>query len=138
MLEISTTKIVHAIAYAREHDDSAGSWDSRIQRGFQEELGNAILDAFAAGNSRGAFAEFISSLNKDEQASLLAIAWVGRGTFLPENLNEAFLKAKAEHVEKDDDYLLGLPLLAEYLVEGMEKLGYPIAEFDVVRRSPES
>lgn len=130
MLKISTAKIARAIARAREHDDIAASWENQIQQSFHEELGDAILDAFATGATRGTLAEFIETLNKDEKASLLAIALIGRGTFPPESLDEVVEKARSEPIYTGDNYLIGIPLLAEYLHEGMAKLGLPIGEKD--------
>ena len=130
MLKISTAKIARAIARAREHDDIVASWENQIQQSFHEELGDAILDAFATGRTRGTLAEFIETLNKDEKASLLAIALIGRGTFPPESLAEVVEKAKSEPVYTKDNYLIGIPLLAEYLHEGLAKLGLSIGEKD--------
>jgi hypothetical protein len=130
MLKISAAKVAHAIARAREHDAVAGSWESQMQQIFQEERREEIIDDFTTAYTRGALAEFIESLSGEEQASLLAIAWIGRGTFAPENLEEALEKAHAEQVYPGGDYLTGIPLLAEYLLDGMEKLGYALAERD--------
>jgi hypothetical protein len=130
MLKISTAKIARAIARAREHGDVAASWESRIHQSFDEELGDAILDAFANSGTRGDLAAFIGSLDEDEKASLLAIALIGRGSFAPEHLAEAVEQAKSEPIYIEDSYLTGIPLLADYLCDGMEKLGYPIADRD--------
>ena len=127
MLKISTAKIARAIARAREHDVIAASWENQIQQSFHEGLGDAIIDAFVTGSTRGTLAEFIESLDKDEKASLLAIALIGRGAFPPESLAEVVERAKSESIYTEDNYLIGIPLLAEYLHEGMEKLGCPIA-----------
>ena len=122
MLKISAAKVAHAIERAREHDAVAGSWESQMQQIFEDERREAILDHFTNAYTRGALAEFIESLSADEQASLLAIAWIGCGTYAPENLAEALDKAHAEQVYPDGDHLSTIPLLAEYLMEGMEKL----------------
>ena len=54
--------------------------------------------------------------------------WVGRGTFAPEDLAEAVSTARRERVNKTEDYLLGVPLLSDYLEEGLERLGYRIED----------
>ena len=54
----------------------------------------------------------------DEQASLVALAWIGRGSFGPEELDEALATARAERTNRTEDYLLGMPLLPDYLEEG--------------------
>jgi hypothetical protein len=130
MLKISATKVAHAIARAREHDVVAGSWESLMQKAFQEDMGNSILDSYENAAARGALAEFVDTLDKDEQASLLAIAWVGRGAFPPENLAEAFEKAKSAQLLGEGNYLAGIPLLADYLHEGLERLGLLVADRD--------
>jgi hypothetical protein len=69
-------------------------------------------------------------LNEDEQASLVAIAWVGRGSFAPEELSEAIATAKAEAVNNTEEYLLGTPMLSDFLEEGLERLGFSIEEIE--------
>ena len=126
MLKISATTVAHAIARAREHDAASGSWESLMQQEFDDELGGSGLDDFAGSTGRGVLAEFLNTLDIDEQACLLAIAWIGRGTYSPDHLDEAIAQARAEQVGPNGYYLPGIPLLAEYLHEGMEKLGWPI------------
>ncbi len=80
MLEISPEKIAHVVIRAREYDSGVNAWahsGHRKGHGTQTEL-----------------AEFIASLNEDEQASLVAVMWIGRDTFGPEDLDEAIETAK--------------------------------------------
>jgi hypothetical protein len=67
-------------------------------------------------------------LNEDEQASLVALAWIGRGSFGPEELEEALSTARTEHTNRTEDYLLGMPLLPDYLEEGLDRLGYSVED----------
>ena len=81
MLEISPEKLAHVIIRAREYDSGVNAWahsGHRTGHGTQTEL-----------------AEFIASLNEDEQASLVAVMWIGRDTFGPEDLAEAYRSARA-------------------------------------------
>jgi hypothetical protein len=128
MLEISTAKVAHVIVRAREYDAKTGSWEDVVKTGFKEDDGNSVLENFSDDSTRSELAEFIASLNEDEQASLVAIAWVGRGSFSPEEYDEALDTAKSERVNKTEDYLLGIPLLADYLEEGLDKLGFSVEE----------
>lgn len=127
MLEISTAKVGHVIVRAREYDAKTGSWED-AKAEFREDDSSSILESFSDDSTRSELAEFIGSLNDDEQASLVAIAWIGRGSFSPEELNEAIETAKSERVNKTEDYLLGIPLLADYLEEGLDKLGFSVEE----------
>jgi Protein of unknown function (DUF3775) len=127
MLKISAAKVAHAIARAREHDVVAGSWDRLMQRAFLDEPGHQAGDVFNTAVEGGELAAYVDTLDEDEQASLLAIAWIGRGVFPPESLAEAFEKAKSQRSFVEASYLISIPLLADYLYEGVEKLGFPLA-----------
>lgn len=70
--------------------------------------------------------EFIDALNADERAHLTAIAWVGRGTFEPEDYDSALATAFEEASIPTADYLMGMPHLAENLESGLEALGVDV------------
>lgn len=71
---------------------------------------------------------FIEALNEDEKAHLVAIAWVGRGAFEPEDYGNAVATALAEASTPTADYLMGMPHLAENLESGLEALGFDVGE----------
>ena len=77
---------------------------------------------------RAELRSYISDLNNDEQASLVAIAWIGRDTFDAAELAEAIETAKAEKTSPTEDYLLGMPHLSDYLEAGLEALGHNVEE----------
>ena len=45
-----------------------------------------------------------------------------------EDLEEALSTARSERVNETSAYLLGVPLLSDYLTDGLEKLGISIEE----------
>ncbi len=69
------------------------------------------------------FTAFIDSLNDDEQAALVALMWVGRGTFEPEDYAEAVETARNEATTPTAEYLKGSLHLAEHLETGLEMMG---------------
>ena len=69
-------------------------------------------------------------LNHDEQASLVALMWVGRGTYEAEEFDEAVETARAEHMNATVRYLMGMPLLSNYLEEGLEKMGFSVDDVE--------
>lgn len=131
MLEISPAKVAHVIIKAREYDAKVGAWDESDS---DDADAATILEDFAGDATRSEVAQFIAGLNVDEKANLVALAWVGRGSFGAEEFPEAVETARAEHINKTEDYLLGMPLLADYLEEGLERLGYTVedAEEDIL------
>ncbi|SMC78610.1 DUF3775 domain-containing protein [Primorskyibacter flagellatus] len=94
MLDISTRKVAQIIVMSRE-------------------LGRAEAELRA----------FIDALNEDEQAELVAVMWIGRGSFEVEDLQEAIQTAKQEATTPTADYLIGTPHLSDNLENGLEALG---------------
>ena len=129
-IDIAPEKVAHVIIKAREYDVKVGPWDDSREDGDAEEDPSAILEGFANDSTRAEIASFIDGLNYDEQASLVALAWIGRGTFEKEELDEAVETARAERINATANYLLGIPLLADYLEEGLEKLGYSVDDIE--------
>ena len=109
MLEITADKIAYVIIRAREYESGVNAWAHSGQR--------------TGHGTRTELHEFIASLNEDEQASLVAVMWIGRDTFGPEELDEAIETAKVERSSPTEDYLMGEPQLADYLEAGMDALG---------------
>jgi hypothetical protein len=121
MLEISPSKVAYVAILAREIDAKVAPWDNEGDD--TDSDGGAILEAHADDPAIAEFTEFVDGLNEDEQASLVAVMWIGRDTFSPEDLEEAIETARSEAINKTSEYLLGIPLLADYLEAGLEALG---------------
>lgn len=79
------------------------------------DAGNPELDDLKA---------FIDSLNEDEQSNLVALTWIGRGTYTADDWDEAVEVALEEHPKRVARYLLSQPLLADELEEGLSELGF--------------
>ncbi|MCE8512477.1 DUF3775 domain-containing protein [Ruegeria pomeroyi] len=94
MLEISARKVAQVAMMARELD-----------------------------RAEGELRAFIDRMSEDEQAELVAIMWIGRGSFEAEELGEAIETAKAEATTPCADYLLGSPHLSDHLENGLDALG---------------
>lgn len=124
VLEIAPEKVAHVIIKAREFDAKVGAWDASSADGDADEDPSSILEDLSNDPTAAEIAGFIDALNDDEQVHLVALAWVGRGTFEAEEFDEAVETARNEQTGSTAAYLLGLPLLADYLEEGLEKLGF--------------
>lgn len=120
MLEISPSKVARIIIRARELDAKTARWDTPADEADAE----SILESRASDATESELHSYISDLNTDEQASLVAIMWIGRDTFTADDLAEAIDTAKSEASAPTADYLLGIPLLSDYLQSGLEELGH--------------
>ena len=124
MLDIAPEKVAHIIVLARELDSKVGAWGGEID----ENDPDSILEVRANDPLEAELREFIADLNVDEQVSLVALMWVGRGTYEPEDWDEAVDTARSERVNKTENYLLGVPMLSDYLEEGLEKMGISVED----------
>jgi Protein of unknown function (DUF3775) len=122
MLEISPSKIARIIIRARELDAKTPRWDTP-----QDDAdADSILESRPSDATEDELRSYISDLNSDEQASLVAVMWIGRDTFTADDLEEAIDTAKSEASSPTEDYLLGIPLLSDYLTAGLDALDYDV------------
>ena len=128
MLEIAPEKVAHIIVKAREYDSKVAAWDDTPSSGDAEDDPSSILEDFPDDPTRAELAAFINRLNVDEQVHLVALAWIGRGTFTADEFDEAVQTARDEGVNSTSSYLLGMPLHADYLEEGLERLSISVEE----------
>ena len=137
MLEISPDKVAHVILRSREVDVKTEAWDEDADpdSAAADAGQETILEDLPGDATRQELREFLEALNEDEQASLLALAWIGRGTYAPGEIAEAIATARAEHGANAPAYLFSLPLLPDYLEDALEELGISSgdAEAEIMR-----
>ena len=63
----------------------------------------------------------IEDLEPDQQMVLVSLMWVGRGDYSLDEWQEALEFAEEAWTDHTADYLIGTPLLADYLEEGLEQ-----------------
>ena len=66
----------------------------------------------------------IRDLEPDQQVVLLALMWTGRGDYEIEEWDSALAEAEDNWTERTAEYLLATPLVADYLLEGLDLHGY--------------
>lgn len=119
MLEINPEKVRQVISEARmfdakeevsDPDSGSNPGDDRMVDILEDRADDAIIQELM---------EFIRSMDDDEQAELVALAWIGRGTYEPSQFDEAVAEAMRVHNNRTAEYLIGLPLLGDYLEEGL-------------------
>ena len=133
MIGISPEKVCFIIAKAREFDVKVepvipddGSNPADMD---QAEILNDAADDPTAEELRGA----ISSLNEEERNSLIALCWIGRGDFGKDEWDDAVAAVADLEEARQPRYLLGIPLLGDYLEEGLSEMGYSCEEFEIDR-----
>ena len=79
---------------------------------------------------------FISDLSEDEQIDLVALAWLGRddNTIVDWTaLREEAARAHSTRTTHTATYLLGTPLLSDYLEEALSLFGQSCEDFEIDR-----
>lgn len=74
------------------------------------------------------FKAAVEDLEPDQQATLVALMWLGRGDYSAEQWDDAFADATSNWTPYTAEYLMARPLVADYLTEGLDMLGYSCEE----------
>ena len=117
MLEISPEKVCFLVVKARAFDEDMPSLD-------EDDPDDPTRQELVA---------FINSLTITERIHLVALAWLGRGTFDKDEWESAVSEARDAHNQHTARYLLGMPKLGDYLEEGLTQLGFFCEEYEMGR-----
>lgn len=127
-LSISPEKVFFVISKSRQSDSEAGGG------GIVADSGDDDVSYGRRGRGentdRSELAGFIRDLNVDEQIDLVALMWLGRGDGEIDNWRELRAQAAQAHNRRTASYLIGTPMLADYLEEAMTQFGKSFEEFE--------
>ena len=127
-LSISPEKIFFVISKSRQSDSEAGGG------GIVQDSGDDDVSYGSRGRGeatdRSELAGFIRDLNMDEQIDLVALMWLGRGDGDLDNWRDLRAQAAQAHNRRTASYLIGTPMLADYLEEAMSLFGRSFEEFE--------
>ena len=127
-LAISHDKLCFIIAKAREFDvknvvtdpgDSSNATDDAMLSVLEDHRDDPVVQEIRS---------VIFAMSEDEQIDLVALAWLGRGDGTINDWDELRAEAARAHNKRTASYLLGIPLLADYLEEGMSQFGMSCEE----------
>jgi hypothetical protein len=127
--EINPDKVCFIIAKAREleaEDEGSEPDDSNpTDDGAREILTDEAYDTI-----RAEAAAFIDALDVDEKAELVALAWTGRGDYTAREWRVAVADARGRQEMETSVYLLGIPLLSDYLEAGLAEFDMSCQDFE--------
>jgi Protein of unknown function (DUF3775) len=128
-LSVSREKVCHIVFKVREFDvkDLPTFLDDGSNPADEDE--RPVLEDRPDDPVARELAAFISVMNFDEQVDLVTLTWMGRGDGSIADWDELRDLACAEHTRWTARYLLGIPLLGDYLSEGLAQFGYSCEEF---------
>ena len=130
-LSISTEKICFVVVKAREFDvkdadtssgdDGSDPADDRMVEVLEDRPDDPVDQELVA---------FIEPMSEDEQVDLVTLTWLGRGDGTLEEWDELRAEATRVHNRRTASYLLGIPLLPDYLEEALAEFGRSCEEVE--------
>jgi Protein of unknown function (DUF3775) len=122
-LSISPEKVCFIVFKAREFgvkdapslsDDGSNPPDDEMRSVLEDHPDDPVVRELVS---------FINTMSYDEKVDLVTLMWMGRGDGTIADWYELRDTACSEHSEHTARYLLGTPLLADFLAEGLAQFG---------------
>ncbi len=129
-LSVSLEQLGFIIIKAREFDVKEGVTEPDPGSNATDDGMAAVLEDHADDPVRAELVGFIHAMNEDERADLVALAWLGRGDGDIADWDELRSEALREHNKRTASYLLTLPMLADYLEEGLSQFDESIEDVE--------
>lgn len=131
MFSISLDKVAYIALMARQDEKDFSPDENYNDQEFvleDENLDELETHVEEAGNPE--LVRYIDDLNDDEQLDIVALMWIGRGTYSTDQWAEARSTALSEKTHATSKYLLGTPMLSEYLESGLVEFGVSPEEIE--------
>jgi hypothetical protein len=132
-LSISSEKVCFLIVKARAFD--VQDVDTELESG-SNPSDDRMIDVLEESKDNPIAQEirvFIAELGEEEKADLIGLMRLGRGDGTMEEWQALRDEGLREHAGRVAAYLMGKPLLSDYLEEGLSQFGFSCAEFEIGR-----
>ena len=128
MLTIPLEKLAYVIEKVREFDAQVPRDAEEGSNAADDDEREILLDT-PENPTEQELRDAIDGLGIPERQELLALMWLGRGDYDAESWSEALQQARQTQSGSETAYLLGTPLLADYIEEGVAALGLSLEDF---------
>jgi hypothetical protein len=81
-----------------------------------------VIEALDIAATCGGLESFVQCVGSEDQLRLMALVWIGRGTYVAAEWEEALAEARFAHDSRSADYLLALSSLRADLEEGLKAI----------------
>ena len=128
-LSISPEKVCFFTLKAREFDVKVVVTDPDSGSNASDDAMISVLEDHPDDPAYQELRSFIDALTEDEQVDLVALTWLGRGDGSIEEWDDLREEAARLHNNRTSAYLLGKPMLADHLKEGLFQLGIACEDY---------
>lgn len=133
MPTVATDKVCHLIVKAREFDAQDVETDPDSASNAADDRAVSVLEEHADDPTEAELRAFIDALDEDEKAEMVALLWLGRGDADVSEWRDLLQQAREAANDRTADYLLGEPLLADHLQDGLSAFGLSCEDFEAER-----
>jgi hypothetical protein len=89
----------------------------------ETHLHDGLAEESAENLNEEELRELLGDLNVDEAAELIALVWIGRGDYDAAEWADVVSEARQRGHKRIASYLLRMPMLGEWLEDGLEAIG---------------
>jgi hypothetical protein len=132
-LTVSPEKVCFIVVKAREFDVKDVVTEPNPGSNPSDDGELSVLEDHADDPVLQELTSFIDALSEDEQIDLVALTWLGRDDYEASEWASVRDEAARAHNRRTSSYLLGMPLVADFLEEGLSMLGRSCEEFEAGR-----
>jgi len=132
-LTISPEKVCFIIIKAREFDAKDEVTEPNPGSNPSDDKDIEVLEDHKDDPVVEEITSFINALSEDEQIDLVTLTWLGRDDYSADDWASVREEAARAHNRRTAQYLLGIPLLGDFLEEGLSMLGHSCEEFEIGR-----
>jgi hypothetical protein len=132
-LTISPEKVCFVIFKAKEFDAKDEVTEPDPGSNPSDDKDIAVLEEHEDDPVVEELTSFINSLSEDEQIDLVALAWLGRDDYSASDWPAVREEAQRAHNARTAEYLLGMPLVGDFMEEGLSMLGYSCEDYEINR-----
>ena len=122
-LAIAPDKVCFFILKAREFDVKDVVTDPDSGSNAADDAMISVLEDHRDDPTQQELRTFIDALTEDEQIDLVALTWLGRGDGTIGDWEDLRAEAARLHNNRTAAYLMGKPMLADHLEEGLAQFG---------------
>jgi hypothetical protein len=127
-LTITLEKLCFIISKSRQFDAKDELTDPGDSSNATDDGMRSVLEDHHDDPVHVELTSAIWSLNDDEQIDLVTLTWLGRGDEKAEGWDALRAEAARDHNSRTADYVLGMPLLSDYLEEALSQFGLSCAD----------
>ena len=132
-LAISPEKVCFIIIKAHEFDAKEEVEEPDPGSNPSDDKDIEVLEDYPDDPVVEELTQFIDALSLDEQVDLVTLMWLGRDDYTVADWPSVREEAARAHNEHTAKYLLGEPLLGDFLEEGLSMLGFSCEDYELNR-----